>query len=61
MNQGPFSQDLADDNEGVVRREMITYRKVTDGKREMMVRETVSRTYFSKDDFVDSKTTFPLD
>lgn len=61
VNRGPFPQDFAEDDEGVVRREMVTYRKVTDGSREMIVKETVTRSYFSDDDYVDSKTTLALD
>lgn len=61
VSKGPWPHDFAEDDEGVVRREMVTYRKVTDGSRKMLVRETVTRTYFSDNDYVDSKTIFALD
>ena len=55
MNDGPFTQDFNNDLNGVVRRELITYRY----KNGMLVKETAVRNYTS-DDYTDSTSSTPL-
>lgn len=55
MSDGPFQSEFDIDLQGVVRRELITYR-YKDG---MMVMETASRTY-TADDYNDSRSSIPL-
>lgn len=55
MSDGPFQSEFDIDLEGVVRRELVTYRY----KNGIMVMETASRTY-TKNDYNDSRSTIPL-
>ena len=55
MSDGPFTSEFDIDLEGVVRRELVTYRYV-DG---MMRMETVTRVY-SSGDYNDSSAIIPL-
>ena len=57
MNDGPFTRALESDTQGVIRREIVTYRRIKD----VMIRETVTRTYFKDNDYQDSVTYLPLD
>jgi len=56
MTDGPFKAAFNDDTEGVVRREIITYR-VKDGQ---MVKEEASRDYYKSGDYHDTSNSKPL-
>ena len=53
--EGPFYAAFQGDITGVIKQELITYR-IRDG---MLFKETVSREY-SKDDYQDTTSSFPL-
>jgi|TARA_R110002153_G_scaffold25262_6_gene80314 hypothetical protein len=56
MNDGPFTSEFDIDLEGVIRREIITYRYNKNGT---MQKEIASRSYFG-DDYNDSTQTIPM-
>tara|TARA_B100000900_G_C20369891_1_gene629940 strand:+ start:323 stop:502 length:180 start_codon:yes stop_codon:yes gene_type:complete len=56
MTDGPFKAAFNDDTEGVVRREIITYR-LKDGQ---MVKEEASRDYYKSGDYHDTSNSKPL-
>ncbi len=56
MSEGPFKNAFNADIEGVVRREIISYR-MRDG---MMIKEIASRDYYKSGDYHDSISTQPL-
>ena len=55
MNEGPFTTEFDTDLDGVVRREIVTYR-IKDGG---IQKECAVRTYYNED-YNDSKSTIPL-
>jgi len=55
MTDGPFKSEFDTDLEGVVRRELVTYR-YKDG---MMIKEIATRTYTSAD-YNDSTSSIPM-
>ena len=56
MSEGPFKAAFDADTDGVVRREIITYRM----KNGIMVKEEASRDYYKSGDYHDSNNTKPL-
>lgn len=56
MSEGPFKSAFDADTDGVIRREIITYR-VKDGA---MVKEEASRDYYKSGDYHDSNNSMPL-
>ena len=56
MTEGPFKNAFDGDTEGVVRREIITYRV----KGDIMVKEEAARDYYKSGDYHDSQSTVPL-
>ena len=56
MTEGPFATAFTADTQGVVRREIITYR-LRDG---VMVKEEASRDYYSSGDYHDTSNIKPL-
>lgn len=56
MTEGPFKSAFDADKEGVVRREIITYR-MRDGQ---MIKEEASRDYYKSGDYHDTSNTKPL-
>lgn len=56
MTDGPFKSAFDADTDGVVRREITTYRY----KNGMMVKETASRDYSADGDYHDTISTKPL-
>ena len=56
MSEGPFKAAFDADTDGVVRREIITYRM----KNGMMVKEEASRDYYKSGDYHDSNNSKPL-
>lgn len=56
MTDGPFKNAFEGDTEGVIRREIVTYRQ----KNGMLVKETSTRDYYGDDDYNDSISTQPL-
>jgi hypothetical protein len=56
MTEGPFKNAFDADTDGVVRREIVTYRI----KNGMMVKETACRDYYQSGDYHDSQSTMPL-
>ena len=56
MTDGPFKAAFNADTDGVVRREIITYR-VKDG---VMVKEEASRDYYKSGDYHDAQNSKPL-
>ena len=56
MKDGPFKDFLANDLDGVIRQELVTYR-VKDG---ILKRETVTRDYNDSGDYNDSSFSQPL-
>ncbi len=56
MKEGPFSEEYNKDLEGVVRRELITYRY----RDNMIVKEKVIRTYKNNGDYHDTTTSTPM-
>ncbi len=53
---GPFQSILDSDSEGVVRKELIIYRK----NNHSLVRETATREYHSNGDYHDSVSSSPI-
>ena len=60
MTEGPFKSAFEADIQGVVRREIISYRKVQSGSRTMVVKEVAIRRYFPDGDYVDLTEEIPL-
>ena len=56
MTDGPFKAAFDADTNGVVRREIVTYRI----KNGTMVKETAVRDYYASGDYHDSQNTMPL-
>lgn len=56
MTDGPFKNAFEGDTEGVIRREIVTYRQ----KNGMLVKETATRNYYGDNDYNDSISTQPL-
>ena len=56
MTEGPFKNAFDADTNGVVRREIVTYRV----KNGTMVKETAVRDYYASGDYHDSQNTMPL-
>jgi hypothetical protein len=56
MTEGPFKSAFDADTDGVVRREIVTYRI----KNGMMVKETACRDYYKDGDYHDSQNAMPL-
>jgi len=56
MTEGPFKSAFDADTNGVVRREIVTYR-LKDG---IMVKETAVRDYYKSGDYHDSQSAMPL-
>jgi hypothetical protein len=56
MTDGPFKESFDSDTDGVVRKEIITYRY----RNGMMIKETASRTYQSGGDYHDTSSVTPL-
>ena len=56
MSDGPFKAAFDADTDGVVRREIVTYRM----KNGMIVKEEACRDYYRSGDYHDSQSTKPL-
>ena len=56
MTEGPFKSAFESDVDGVIRREIVTYRM----KGDVMIKETATRDYYKSGDYHDSVTTQPL-
>jgi len=56
MTDGPFKAAFDADTNGVVRREIVTYRM----KNGMMVKESAVRDYYKDGDYHDSQSSMPL-
>jgi len=56
MTEGPFKTAFDSDTDGVVRREIITYRM----RNGMMIKEEASRDYYASGDYHDTSNTKPL-
>ena len=56
MTDGPFKSAFDGDTEGVIRREIITYRM----RGDVMVKEEAFRDYYKSGDYHDSQSTNPL-
>jgi hypothetical protein len=56
MTDGPFKNAFDADADGVIRREITTYR-IRNG---IMVKETASRDYYKSGDYHDSQSTVPM-
>jgi hypothetical protein len=56
MSEGPFKNAFDADTDGVIRREIVSYRM----KNGMMVKETASRDYYKSGDYHDSVSSKPL-
>ena len=56
MSEGPFKAAFDADIEGVVRREIITYRY----RNGSIVKEVASRPYHADGDYIDSQTIQPM-
>jgi hypothetical protein len=57
MTEGPFKSTFDADIGGVVRREIVTYRKLSNGN---MSKEVTVRDYYESGDYHDSQTTLIL-
>jgi hypothetical protein len=57
MTEGPFKSAFDADIGGVVRREIVTYRKLSNGN---MSKEVTVRDYYENGDYHDSQTTLVL-
>jgi len=55
MSDGPFKSEFDTDLEGVVRRELVTYRY----KNGVMIKEIATRTY-TTEDYNDSTSSIPM-
>jgi len=56
MTEGPFKSAFESDVDGVIRREIVTYRM----KGDVMIKETATRDYYKSGDYHDSVATQPL-
>jgi len=56
MTEGPFKSAFDADTVGVIRREIITYRK----RDNIMVKETATRDYYKSGDYHDTSSTTPI-
>ena len=56
MTEGPFKSAFDADTDGVVRREIVTYRV----KNGIMIKESAVRDYYASGDYHDSQSTMPL-
>ena len=56
MTEGPFKSAFDADTDGVIRREIVTYRI----KNGMMVKESACRDYYKDGDYHDSQNAMPL-
>ena len=56
MAEGPFKNAFDADTDGVVRREIVTYRY----KNGMLVKEEACRDYYKNGDYHDSQNAMPL-
>jgi hypothetical protein len=56
MTEGPFKNAFDADTNGVVRREIVTYRM----KNNTMVKEIAYRDYYESGDYHDSQSSTPL-
>ena len=56
MTEGPFKSASESDVDGVIRREIVTYRM----KGDVMIKETAIRDYYKSGDYHDSVSTQPL-
>ena len=56
MTEGPFKNAFDADTDGVVRREITTYRM----KNGIMIKETAYRDYYKGGDYHDSQSSTPL-
>ena len=56
MTDGPFKNAFDGDTDGVVRREIVTYRY----KNGIMIKESATRDYYDSGDYHDSQSTQPL-
>jgi len=56
MDEGPFKSAFDSDTEGVIRREMSTYR----WRNGTVYKDVVTRVYFNDGDYHDTSTTTPL-
>ena len=56
MTEGPFKNAFDADTNGVVRREIVTYRM----KNGIMIKESAVRDYYSSGDYHDSQSSTPL-
>ena len=57
MTEGPFKSAFDTDIGGVVRREIVTYRKLPNG---IMTKEVTVRDYYKNGDYHDSQNSMPL-
>ena len=57
MTEGPFKSAFDTDIGGVVRREIVTYRKLSNG---IMTKEVTVRDYYKNGDYHDSQNSMPL-
>ena len=57
MTEGPFKTAFDADIGGVVRREIVTYRKLPNGN---MTKEVTIRDYYKNGDYHDSQNSMPL-
>jgi len=56
MTDGPFKSAFDADTDGVLRREIVTYRM----RNGVMVKESACRDYYKSGDYHDSQSTMPL-
>ena len=56
MTDGPFKNAFDADTDGVIRREIISYRM----KNGIMTKESATRDYYKSGDYHDSQSTQPL-
>lgn len=56
MSEGPFTSAFEADIDGVVRREIITYRY----RNGSIIKEIASRAYHSDGDYIDSQSIQPM-
>ena len=59
--EGPFKSAFEADIDGVVRREITSYRKVQSSEGSMLVKETCIRNYFTAGDYTDESFILPLE
>jgi hypothetical protein len=56
MSEGPFKAAFKADIDGVIRREIVTYRM----RNGIMIKEEASRDYYQSGDYHDNQNTKPL-